>query len=226
MNRLAVGVALVVGAVVVGAAGCSTSNPPSTSAASKSSAVPTTGPTAVATSSNAAANPPSSGGSPGAPDSGGSPGSGNGSPDTPTATDTPIPECSNGQVAVSAAPMTPNKTHSGVQLEFASVGGVSCRMIGYPGVDLLTMYGQPVHAQRTLRGFMGGQPDTFPTPLPVVVKPGHPAHAVLEGSSLQDDGRPCPIAKTILVTPPDLTDTHTLQNDAYLCDMQIHPTGP
>ncbi|MTE17272.1 DUF4232 domain-containing protein [Nocardia sp. CT2-14] len=159
---------------------------------------------------------------------GGNPTPVSGSPAATTTSpiDTQIAECANGQIAVTVSPIASIRTHGGVQLEFTSVGGVSCRMIGYPGVDLLTMYGRPVHASRTVRGFMGGQPDTFPDPLPVIVKPGHPAHAILEGSSLQDDGRPCQSAKSILVTPPDLTETHTLEATTYLCDIQIHPVGP
>ncbi|WP_405484618.1 DUF4232 domain-containing protein [Nocardia sp. NBC_00511] len=209
MKRTTVGVAMLAGAVLIGATGCSGSGSPGTPTTSNNAVLP------VGTLTSADAITPSIGDAPGA------------TSRTPAAApvDPATPVCANGQIAVTGTAMPPNGTRSGVQLEFTSATGVTCRMTGFPTVDVLTMFGQHVHAQKTNRGAMGGQSDPLADPVAVLIKPGHPVHAVLEGSTLQNDGQPCPVSRSFLVSPPDTTDIRILQGDAYQCDVQIHPVG-
>ncbi|WP_327146563.1 DUF4232 domain-containing protein [Nocardia sp. NBC_01327] len=135
--------------------------------------------------------------------------------------------CGSGQVIVGAAVMSPGMGHRGVRLNFSVVQASSpCTLSGYPGVD--SGSGGPLlHADRTLRGYLGGLPsgdDAIPT---VVLDGSHSAQAVVEGVAFDSRGNGCPTYTDLHVTAPNTTDTATVSAQIDTCQLQIHPvTAP
>ncbi|WP_334028558.1 DUF4232 domain-containing protein [Nocardia terpenica] len=131
--------------------------------------------------------------------------------------------CGPQQVDVSGEVMSAAATHRGVRLTFTLAADAQpCALSGYPGVD--TGDGGPLlHAERQLRGYMGGLPpgsDDLPT---VVLQPGTVAHAIVEGSAVDAAGHGCPTYTDLLVTPPNSTDTHTVTVPITSCTLAVHP---
>lgn len=135
--------------------------------------------------------------------------------------------CVTGQVVVDASTMGAAMGHRGVRLNFSIAReSESCTLSGYPGVD--TGAGGPLqHAERTLRGYMGGLPqgdDTAPT---VLLDIGHRAQAVVEGVAFDASGNQCPTYTDLRVTPPNTTGTVTVSVGIESCHIQVHPvTAP
>ena len=132
------------------------------------------------------------------------------------------PACASGQLTVTASTMSPGSMHRGVRLNFSLPEGSSCVLTGYPGVD--SGAGGPLlHADRTLRGYLGGLPSGSDE-LPVVtVSPGHDAHAVVEGLATNARGDQCPTYTDLRVTPPNTTDVATVSATIDTCALQVHP---
>ena len=137
----------------------------------------------------------------------------------------PTSPCSDGQVQVSNGGVESASGHREVLLIFSLAPGAGpCTLTGYPGVD--SGAGGPlIHATRTLSGFMGGvRTDTLPT---VAVSPSQPAYAVVEGVGFdpRDVDRSCPTYTDLQVTPPDTTDTVTVETHIDTCQFQVHPVN-
>ncbi len=133
--------------------------------------------------------------------------------------------CANGQLAISAGPADGATGHDGYALLFRNTSSRTCTLYGYPGFDALRSGHAPVHAKRTLSGFMGGSRHGLPT---VRVRPGHSASARVEFTFL-DSAHPsgnCPTASRIAVTAANTTRSVTLTKTATICNLEIHPTVP
>ncbi|MFR9751473.1 DUF4232 domain-containing protein [Nocardia sp. 004] len=135
---------------------------------------------------------------------------------------TPV-ACGSGQVDVAVGGSEAAMGHRGVQLSFSlAAGAPPCTVTGYPGVDAVGG-GPVVSADRTPNGYLGGLPigqDTAPT---VLLEPGRTAHALLEAVAYDSSGRTCAESSSILVTPPDSTDTRSLPVTIATCRLQVHP---
>ncbi|MBF6059176.1 DUF4232 domain-containing protein [Nocardia terpenica] len=131
--------------------------------------------------------------------------------------------CGPRQVDVSGEVMSAAATHRGVRLTFTlAAGAPPCALSGYPGVD--TGDGGPLlHAERQLRGYMGGLPPGNDDPPTVVLQPGTVAHAIVEGSAVDAAGHGCPTYTDLLVTPPNSTDTRTVTVPISSCALAVHP---
>ncbi|WP_084525560.1 DUF4232 domain-containing protein [Nocardia vaccinii] len=130
-----------------------------------------------------------------------------------------ISPCAGGQVVVSGKALGAAMMHRGVQLTFAlAPGAAPCTLQGYPGVD--TGAGGPVvHAARTPTGYMGG-PGAGTL---VTVRSDSPAHAIVEATAMGPGGGECTMYSTLLVTPPNTTDTQTVAVGINGCELQVHP---
>ncbi|MFE3056302.1 DUF4232 domain-containing protein [Nocardia sp. NPDC059239] len=202
--------ALLACTVLAAATGCS-SSPSSTPSAAPTTSALTTGGTP-------------SGGNQGGGNQGGGPATGTPASTAAQPTDTPIPACASGQVDVTAQSMGAAMSHNGITLTFAIANpSQACTLTGYPGLDEIIDTGTVIHAERTPNGYIGGLPagtDTAPT---VVVKSGHPAHAIAEGTSCGPYNKPDPKVVKTEVTAPNSTDTRVIDAAVYTCTLKIHP---
>jgi hypothetical protein len=80
--------------------------------------------------------------------------------------------------------------------------------------------GPLLHAERTLRGYLGGVPGGVTT---ITLGPRHGAVAVVEGVAVDDNGNQCPSYTDLLVTPPNTTETITVAATIDTCTLQVHP---
>ncbi|MGF6884305.1 glucose/arabinose dehydrogenase [Nocardia sp. GAS34] len=133
---------------------------------------------------------------------------------------TEMSPCADGQLVVSAQSMGAAMMHRGLQLSFTlAPGAAACTLSGYPGVD--TGAGGPVvHAQRTI-GNLGASVSQV-----VVVQSGHPARAVVEASAMGPNSTECTNYSTLLVTPPNVTQSQTVTFTLPGCELQVHPVTP
>ncbi|MGB8387942.1 MAG: DUF4232 domain-containing protein [Mycobacterium sp.] len=131
--------------------------------------------------------------------------------------------CWSDQIAVSASPAQGAMGHRAVTLAFTLAGGAEpCTLTGYPGVD--SGAGGPlVHAQPTLRGYMGGLPSDVQVPPTVTLSLSTQAQAIVEGMAADGNGNPCPTYTDLLVNPPDTTDVFTVPAAIDACALQVHP---
>ncbi|WP_083913431.1 DUF4232 domain-containing protein [Nocardia concava] len=142
----------------------------------------------------------------------------------PKPTDTPIAACAPGQVDVTAQNMGAATSHYGLTLVFSIANPAqACTLTGYPGMDEITETGEVVHAERTLRGFIGGLPEGNDKEPTVVVKSGHPARAVAESVACGVLDKPDPKVAKVEVTPPNSTDTRVIDKSLTVCNLKIHP---
>lgn len=133
------------------------------------------------------------------------------------------PSCTAAQIVVTALPLRAGAGHRGVPLEFSlTPGSAPCTLTGYPGVDS-SAGGPPIHAQRTLRGYLGGLPEDVDAPPTVTLAPGSPAEAIVEGVAVDADGNPCPTYTGLWVTPPDTSGTVGVPVVIDTCELQVHP---
>jgi hypothetical protein len=100
----------------------------------------------------------------------------------------------------------------------------TCRMVGYPRVDLVDESGHVVaHAQDSLRG-MAGLPASVKAPQPVTLRPGKSASAIVEAGAIPEgDAAECK-EYSLMVTPPG---QHSAVPAGPVmmpnCDVQVHP---
>ncbi|MFE3258618.1 DUF4232 domain-containing protein [Nocardia sp. NPDC059091] len=202
--------ALLACAVLAAATGCSSS--------------PSSTPSPAATTSALTTGGTPSGGNQGGGNPGGGPATGTPASTAAQPTDTPIPACASGQVDVSAKSMGAAMSHNGITLTFAIANpSQACTLTGYPGLDEITDTGTVIHAERTPNGYIGGLPAGTDTPPTVVVKSGHPAHAIAEGTSCGPYNKPDPKVVKTEVTAPNSTDTRVIDTAVYTCTLKIHP---
>ena len=145
---------------------------------------------------------------------------------TPTVTaDAPTP-CWSDRIAVTASPAQAAVGHRATTLVFSLASGVEpCTLTGYPGVD--SGAGGPlIHAQPTLRGYLGGLPDGTDVPPTVILSLSTEAQAVVEGIAIDANGDPCPTYTELLVNPPDTTVVLTVPATIDACVLQVHPVTP
>ncbi|WP_082971010.1 DUF4232 domain-containing protein [Mycobacterium sp. E3298] len=139
--------------------------------------------------------------------------------------DAPTP-CWSDQIAVTASPTQAAVGHRGATLVFSLAGGAEpCTLTGYPGVD--SGSGGPlIHAQPTLRGYMGGLPGGADVPPTVILSLSTQAQAVVEGVAIDANGEPCPTYTDLLVNPPDTTVVLSVPATIDACALQVHPVTP
>lgn len=108
-------------------------------------------------------------------------------------------------------------------LVFSLAGGAEpCTLTGYPSVD--SGAGGPlIHAQPTLRGYMGGLPAGVDMPPTVTLSLSTQAQAIVEGAAIDSKGEPCPTYTELLVNPPDTADVITVPATIDACTLQVHP---
>ncbi|MGZ4514565.1 MAG: DUF4232 domain-containing protein [Mycobacterium sp.] len=139
--------------------------------------------------------------------------------------DAPTP-CWSDQIAVTASPTQAAVGHRAATLVFSLAGGAEpCTLTGYPGVD--SGAGGPlIHAQPTLRGYLGGLPGGAEVPPTAVLSLSTQAQAVVEGMAIDANGDPCPRYTELLVNPPDTTVVLTVSATIDACALQVHPITP
>ena len=136
--------------------------------------------------------------------------------------DQPTP-CWADQIAVSASPTQGAANHRRLTLIFTLAGGADpCTLTGYPGVDSGTG-GPLVHAQPTLRGYMGGLPADIDVPPTVTLSLSTQGQAVVEGEAVDSSGNQCPTYTDLLVNPPDTTEVFTVPATIDSCVLEVHP---
>ncbi|UXA06874.1 DUF4232 domain-containing protein [Mycobacterium sp. SMC-2] len=144
----------------------------------------------------------------------------------PTETaDEPTP-CWSDRIAITASPTQAAVGHRAATLVFSLAGGAEpCTLTGYPGVD--SGSGGPlIHAQPTLRGYMGGLPGGADVPPTVILSLSSQAQAVVEGMAIDANGDPCPTYTELLVNPPDTTVVLSVPATIDACGLQVHPVTP
>jgi len=124
---------------------------------------------------------------------------------------------------VSASPTQGAVGHRALTLIFTLAGGAEpCTLTGYPGVD--SGAGGPlIHAEPTLRGYMGGLPATLDVPPTVTVSLSQQAQAIMEGTAIDGSGNQCPTYTELLVNPPDIVQVFTVPATIDACLLQVHP---
>lgn len=131
--------------------------------------------------------------------------------------------CPSGQLVVTAAGPEAAVGHRAVTLIFAAAPGAApCTLTGYPTVESGSG-GPPITAQPTLRGYMGGLPNSSNVPPTVTVSPSQRAEAVVEGMSVNSGGDPCPNYTELSVTPPGGGESVTVAAAIEGCQLQVHP---
>jgi Protein of unknown function (DUF4232) len=115
--------------------------------------------------------------------------------------------------------------HEGFPIHFKNTGKTTCTLHGYPGVAGLNKHGKQVEqAKRTKNGFLGGVKPGHPIPT-VVLKPGHVAAALLEGTDNPvGPQKRCREFHAILVTPPNAKKSTEFSETPPDCTrIEIHP---
>ncbi|EUA05911.1 hypothetical protein I546_5895 [Mycobacterium kansasii 732] len=136
--------------------------------------------------------------------------------------DEPTP-CRAERIALTASPTQAAVGHRALNLIFSLAGGaVPCTLTGYPGVD--SGAGGPlIHAQPTLRGYMGGLPASVTEPPTVIVSLSQQAQTVVESIAVDAGGGQCPTYTDLLVNPPDTPVVFTVPATIEACQLQVHP---
>lgn len=125
--------------------------------------------------------------------------------------------CQNDQVRVVAIGFGAAAGSVAERVGFTNVGGQTCTLSGYPGVTALNAQGvQVTQAVRDLQGMLGGL-QSGSTTLPVVsLTPGQTASADVEGTDIAPgSGTKCDDFPTLLVTPPNLTQSTSITNVGF-----------
>lgn len=136
--------------------------------------------------------------------------------------DAPTP-CWSDQIAVTASPAEAAVGHRGLTLTFSLAGGADpCTLTGYAGVDS-GAGGPPIHAQPTLRGYLGGLPAGVNEPPTVILSISTQGQAIVEGIAVDAHGAPCPTYTDLQINPPDTTNVVTVSATIEACALQVHP---
>jgi hypothetical protein len=113
--------------------------------------------------------------------------------------------------------------HRALTLIFTLAGRAEpCTLTGYPGVDS-GAGGPPIHAQPTLRGYMGGVPAGVDVPPTVILSLSTHAQAIVEGMAIDGSGNPCPTYTDLGVSPPTIDQVFTVPATIDACALQVHP---
>lgn len=125
--------------------------------------------------------------------------------------------------AASVSPTQGAVGHRALTLIFTLAGGAEpCTLTGYPGVG--SGAGGPlIHAEPTLRGYIGGLPATVDVPPTVTVSLSQQAQAIVEGMAIDGSGNQCPTYTELLVNPPDTVQVLTVPATIDACLLQVHP---
>ena len=111
--------------------------------------------------------------------------------------------------------------HLALVLVFNNVGHTSCRIVGYPTVDLVSTSGATIaHAQHTLSGMAGGASGIASTTLAA----GASASALVEASDVPQGSITNCGSYGLMVTPPNQT-VAVPAGTAMMpkCEIQVHP---
>jgi DNA-binding beta-propeller fold protein YncE len=121
----------------------------------------------------------------------------------------PVPQCQNGDLAVSPGRPELGLGHEGLPILFRNVTPGPCMIFGYPGVAALNAKGRQVaQAVRTPSGYLGGLVSGQKTWPVVRLNPGQSASALVEGDQdTSGSSSSCPSYPALLVTPPDTTNS-------------------
>jgi hypothetical protein len=135
-----------------------------------------------------------------------------------------VKACGDTAFAISAANPQGATGHGSVVLLFKNRLPQACTLNGYPGLDALDAGGNTLaHATRTMNGFAGGAHHL----LALTVAPGATVSALAEWMNFNPQGGgSCQTSSQIATTPPNTTDTVTLNVALSVCDLQIHPVVP
>ena len=113
--------------------------------------------------------------------------------------------------------------HRALTLIFTLAGGAEpCTLAGYPGVDAGNG-GPHIHAQPTLRGYMGGLPADVDVPPTVILSLSTQGQAIVEGVAVDGSGNQCPTYTDLGVSPPDIVQVFTVSANIDACALQVHP---
>lgn len=127
------------------------------------------------------------------------------------------------QVAVSASPTQGAVGHRALTLIFSLAGGAQpCTLTGYPWVDS-GAGGPAIHAEPTLRGYMGGLPASVDVPPTATLSISTQAQAIVEGMAVDDSGNPCPSYTDLHVNPPATSVLFTVPAAIDACQLEVHP---
>lgn len=107
-------------------------------------------------------------------------------------------------------------------LTFSLAGAEPCTLTGYPTVDSGTG-GPLIHAQPTLRGYMGGLPPGVEAPLHVLLSISTQAQAIVEGLATDGNGGSRTNFTDLLVSPPNTIILLTVPATIDACVLQVHP---
>lgn len=147
---------------------------------------------------------------------------------TPTAMPAAVPLCTN-DIRVIPGGLQGAAGHLALVLIFNNVSRTTtCKIIGYPGVDLVNSSGATVaHLSRTLRGMAGGEPAGVTAPQGIVLAPGQSASALAEASDVPQGGITNCGSYSLLVTVPNQY-VSVPGGTAMLprCEAEIHPVVP
>ncbi len=130
--------------------------------------------------------------------------------------------CRSEQVAVTTSPTEGAVGHRALTLTFSLVGAEPCTLTGYPAVDSGTG-GPLIHAQPTLRGYMGGLPSGIEVPPNVLLSISTQAQAIVEGVAMDGNGGVCPSYTDLLVSAPNTVIAVTVPATIDACTLQVHP---
>jgi Protein of unknown function (DUF4232) len=131
--------------------------------------------------------------------------------------------CRSEQIAVTASPTEGAVGHRAVTLVFTLAGGAEpCTLTGYAWVDS-GAGGPAIHAQPTLRGYLGGLPAGTDVPPTVLLSISAQGQAVVEGMAVDGSGAACPTYTDLRVNPPDTEMVLTVAATIDACELQVHP---
>jgi hypothetical protein len=150
-----------------------------------------------------------------------------GSTGASSSTPPPALACKSSQLEVTATGDS-GAGHVGVILLFQNTSAQPCTLMGYPGVAGLDSSGkQVVQAKRTLNGSFQALPAGQGFPIVILTKTS-PASAFVEGTDVPTgNAKTCPTYPKLLVTPPNTTESVTIDESMPGCEaLQVHPVVP
>jgi hypothetical protein len=129
--------------------------------------------------------------------------------------------CALPYLRVGVRPGPARSSHTGYLITFTNTGQIACTLTGYPAVLVLNSSGHPVvRATPTPKGYLGGHD----RPSTVLVAPGEPASALLEGELIDINGNRCSPQPGLQITPPNSTLPARVPVSTAICGgVQIHP---
>lgn len=146
--------------------------------------------------------------------------------DSPLRTGHPaVTGCEVGELKLSLSSAGRLAHHAGVVLAISVVGNVTCDLSGYPTIKGLLPNGQTVSATESARGYLGGQAGPIGEPVPLVVLfPGQPASALIEGTDTSPSGGTCATFEAFEVTVPGAATATRLAGRLADCSgLNVHP---